>query len=215
MENKEIKKWLLSLLFILASTFAYADCFADSCIVISTNNPGKIRIGNRYAVKGLKFDDKEKITWTNREEVISASYLSDIEKGEEKINRLYADEFSRKGWSSLYDTKHLKTKGFGINNDIEIDTIYYLWDTLIVPSPTIFSDKIVAKVIAFIGNDSIVSAISRSKNKTEFIIPRDALGKYDDKPFYFDIIEKDIEKDWEYAVWRKLYVIPLPEIIKP
>lgn len=209
MEKKEIGKWLLSLLFVLVSTFAYADCCVDSCVVLSTNNPRKIRIGNRYVVEGLKFDDKEEIAWTNREEVILALYLSDIEKGENKVNRLYADEFSRKGWSSLYDTKHLKTKGFEINNDIEIDTIYYLWDTLIVPSPTIISDKIVAKAIAFIVNDSIVSTISRSKNGKEYIIPRKVIGNYSE-PLYLDIIEMDLEKDWEYVVWRKLYIVPLP-----
>lgn len=207
MARREIKKILMVMVLTMMGMFAIAQ--QDNYEVLFSNSE-RIKIGNQVAKKGLRFNNNREILMPTEQCALEVRNLND------GTTELIVGEKFRKHKAKtlgeyLIAEKHLSTSSFGGESSPYVfDTVYYMLDTLRVSAPQSHSDKIILKAVAFFGNDTVTTSISRSKDKTKFLILRTALGKYNGSSFYLDIFEKDLKKDWEYAVWRKLYVVPLP-----
>lgn len=206
MARKEMKKLIVIMAFTLMTLFATAQ---QGNYQVLFSNSDKIKIGNQTARKGLRFNDENEISMPSEKCALKIRNLSDgtikLIVGE-KLNKSKAKTISQ----YLVVERELSTKGIDERKTIEFDTLTYMLDTLIIPILTYHSGKITAQAVVYIGNDHFEIPVSRLEKEMAYVIPRNSLGKLDDKPFCIDIIEKDIEKDWEYAIWRKLYIVPLP-----
>ena len=173
------------------------------------SNSNKIKIGSQTARKGLRFNDENEISMPSEKCALKIRNLSDgtikLIVGE-KLNKYKAKTISQ----YLVVERHLSTNGIDERGAIEFDTLAYMLDTLKIPILTYHSGKITAKAVVYMGNDHFEIPVLRHEKEMAYVIPRNWLGKLDDKPFCIDIIEKDIEKDWEYTIWHKLYIVPLP-----
>lgn len=201
------------LMGIRMNAHAQKDC--DFTYEVRYSNCSQIMIGNQEAKPGMMFDELSQIKWAkdvknqslrvwNCKKCRCQTIVHNMEKKKWWLKWISEYETNTKGYSDtlVFDTIIFDT--------IINDTVVCGLDTLWIPAPSSNTNKIENKAIVYQGNDSITIAIFRSKDKKEYLIPRTALEKHDDNPFYIDIIEKDIEKNWQYAVWRKLYIVPLP-----
>ena len=194
------------LVFMADWTIAQAQEECDYVFEVSYSNCDKITIGNMKAEKGIRFDELKQIRWAKDIENQSLKVWNCIMGCYELL--VYNHKKNR---VTLVTDRETNTKGWQDDiNPFDRDSIYYLLDTLKIPTFEFHSNNVVDKIIIHIGDERVVSTISKSNDRTVFIVPRNVLGKSDKKPVYIDILEKDVEKDWEYAVWRKLYVVPLP-----
>lgn len=206
MARKEMKKVIVTMAVTLITMFAIAQ--QGNYKVLFTNSD-KIKIGNQTAKKGMQFDDEKEISMPSKKCALKIRNLSDgtikLVVGE-KLSKYKAKTISQ----YLVAERHLSTKGVGDNEPVVFDTVIYMLDSLSIPISTYYSGAISAKAVIYLGNVHVEIPVSRIEKQMAYLILRNALGKQDDEPFYLDIIEKDTEKDWQYAVWRKLYVVPLP-----
>lgn len=207
MARRRIKMTLMVMVLSMTSLFAFAQQVNYEVLF---SNSDKIRIGKEAARVGLKFSDNNEIYMPSVDCALEVRNLRDG-TNELVIGEKYIKNGVKTLGEYLIEERHLSTKSFRDDNPpYEFDTVWYILDTIRVVAPDNHLRKTTIKAIAHIGMDSIVSVIPRSRKGTEYLVPRNVLGKHDDAPFYLDIIEKDIEKEWEYYVWRKLYVKPLP-----
>ncbi len=206
MAKKEMKKTLMVLSLTLISIVALAQ--QDKYKVLFCNSDG-IMIGNRVAKKGLLFNGDDTIFMPNEECALDVRNETD---GTTK--RIVGEKLNKYKTKTLYsyfvEERRLSTKGMGADDRIVYDTVYYMLEDVKIPAPSQHTSGIEYRGIVYMGKELKAITVSRSKDSMEYVISRDALGKQHKKPFYLDIIEKDVEKDWEYAVWRELYVVPLP-----
>ena len=175
------------------------------------SNSDKIMIGNQVAKKGLRFNDSKEIFMPTEECALEVRNLNNgttVLIVGEKFNKHQAKTLSQ----YLIAERHLSTTSFESETVSWVfDTTYYMLNMLTVPSPTNFSNNLEIKAVIYFETSTF--PISISKDDSKYIIQREDIGTCN-QPFCLDIIEKDIEKNWEYAVWRKLYVVPLPLEIK-
>ncbi|MCR4847730.1 MAG: hypothetical protein K5920_02620 [Bacteroidales bacterium] len=201
---------IVLMLLLTGIAFIQAQDKCDYTFEVSYSNCGEIKIGNGKAVKGVRFDDVNEIHWAkNRENqtlkvwnCYKGCYELLVFNNKEKRTMFVSDrEANTKGW---------------LNDDdfVAFDTLYYMLDTLKIRASFTQSTETINKAIFYVDDEIIECNVSKTKDGKEYIIPRTLLGKHDKKPFYLDIVEKDVKKDWEYMVWRKLYVVPLPLEIK-
>ena len=202
----EMKKIVMTAAITLMTLFAVAQ---QNGYEVLFSNSDQIKIGGQVAKKGLRFDDKKEINMPSDKNAMEVRNLRDgtIEL---VVGKKYRKHKSKTLGEYLVAEKHLSTKGWGENEPYEFDTVYYMLDSLRVPMPARQSGNIVAKAIVYLENGQIEASIRRSTKYNKYCIPRTVVGRQDNSPFHLDILEKDLEKDWEYAVWRKLYVVPLP-----
>ncbi|MBQ6769463.1 MAG: hypothetical protein IJP44_00635 [Bacteroidales bacterium] len=210
MESKKKKKLVLAFVMSLTISASFAHPCTDSCVVWYSSS-SEIKIGGKPIKDGLKFDDKEPVSWHSENDAMTIVYYQSSTP-----KTFYAKDFIKEKQTSVRDyltSSNMSTKG-GNNpeeTNVEIDTVFFLWDTLRIPKTNNQGSGVVDDVIIYSKADTIVSRITTSHDGKEFVIPRNAFGKLvSANPLFIDIIEKDIEKDWQYAVWRKLYVVPLP-----
>lgn len=210
MEKTNMKRLLFALVLSLISIFGYADNLADSCIVVSCNS-SKIMIGNRRAEVGLEFDDSLAIVdWSEASD--QAAFRVDYFNGS-KSETFLAAQF---GEEKVILRSHASTKGFGgdevVGETVVSDTLYFL-DTLVIPRLRTTDNRIAAYAAVCSADEAGEQPrqqITVSKKGNAYLVPRSVIIKKTSAPLHLDILEKDLEKDWEYAVWRKLYVVPLP-----
>lgn len=211
MAKKEMKN-LMVVFLTLISSVAFTQQQQEYKVLFS--NSDKITIGNQKIKIGLLFDENDEIFMPTDS---CAMEVRDLRDG--TTERIIGEKFRQcKGKTLInyfFEVKRLSTglvydEPNNINEPNIFDTVYYMLNDVMIPAPSQHSSGIVCMGIIYMGKERRAIAISRSKDNKEYVIPRDALGKQGKKPFYLDIIEKDVEKDWEYAVWRKLYVVPLP-----
>ncbi len=195
------------LLFFLGITNVWAQEESDFTYEVSYSNCSKIQISGKKAVKGMRFNDKEQIQWA-KDVDNQALKVSNCKNG---VYELFVFNYKEK--RVVLVTSRETSTGAQMKNDspiIVFDTVYYLLDTLKISTLTKKSSNVVDKVIVHTENELFEVVITKSKDGMEYVIPRSVLGKHDKKPFYLDVVEKDNGMNWEYAVWRKLYVKPLP-----
>ena len=206
MTKRILQKAFMTMTVAMLSMFAYAQ--QNSYKVLYCNSD-RIRIGDSIAKKGLVFDDEKKIVMPKDDCVIE---YQDLNNG--KVKQMVGNEAKKRKAKTLKEyllaEKVLRTKGLGDNDPIVFDTVFYMLDTLRVPAPWHVGGATKTKVVAQIGDGHIEAYATRSKDGMEYIVTRSDLRKHDGKPFTVDFLEIEIEKNWESAVWRKLYVIPLP-----
>lgn len=201
------KRIVLSMLIVFLSgiTIVHAQEKCDYVYEVTYSNCDKITIGNKKAEKGVRFNDKKQIKWAkgienqalkvwNCEKTCCELFVYNLK--ERRVDLVTERETSTKGWQDNQDP-------------IVFDTMFYILDTLKVPTFTQYPSNEIVKAVAYAGNEHFDAAVSKSQDGKYYIVPRTVLGKNDKTPFYLDIIERD-NKDWEYAVWRKLYIVPLP-----
>lgn len=205
MAKKEMKN-LMVVLLTLISSVALAQQQLEYKVLFS--NSDKITIGNRKIKIGLLFDENDEIFLPADS---CAMEVRDLRDGttERIIGKKFRQCKTKTLISYFYEVKRLST-GLGGNEPNIFDTVYYMLNDVKIPAPSQHSSGIEYRGIVYMGKEHKAITVSRSKDSMEYVISRDVLGEQDKKPFYLDIIEKDVEKDWEYAVWHKLYVVPLP-----
>lgn len=211
MATKTNKRVLMTMALALFTLSAFAQ---QGNYKVLYCNSDAIKIGNSIAKKNLLFDDESKIVMPKEECTIE---YQNLKNG--KVKQIVGKEAKRREGSLILTIKEyirkektLATKGACDQDNIEFDTVFYMLDTLRIPVPWHPSSTTKAKAVAQIGNRQIEAeaTISENQGEMECHVTRKALGIHDNNPFYIDIIETDTEKNWEYAVWRKLYIIPLP-----
>lgn len=206
MARKIIQKVFMTMSLVMFSMFAFAQ--QNSYKVLYCNSD-RIKIGDSIAKKGLVFDDEKKIVMPQDDCAIE---YQDLNNG--KVKQMVGKEAKKRKAKTLKEyllaEKVLRTKGLGDNDPIVFDTVFYMLDTLRVPVPWHVSSATRAKVVSRIGDGHIETYATRSKDGMEYIVTRKDFGELGEEPFTIDLLETDIEKKWEYAVWRKLSIVPLP-----
>lgn len=206
MTKRMIQKSLITMALAMFSMLTFAQQGRYKVLYCNSDH---IMIGDSVAKKGLVFDEEKKIVMPKDDCAIE---YQDLSNG--KVKQMVGKEAKKRKAKTLKEyllsEKVLRTKGLGDNDPIVFDTVYYMLDTLRVPAPWFPSGSSKAKVVAQIGDECIEANVTRSKDGMEYIVTRNCFRKFNDKPFTIDLLETDIEKEWEYAVWRKLYVVPLP-----
>lgn len=222
MKNGIIVRTLVLLLwFVFGKIAVLAQENSNSIYKVKFFSDTNILIGRQSAERGCIFNGIETIHWSNskdiqylkvldckKEDVVYIVYYPDTREIEIKPE---SELFSENGVSDVELFSESETNGKGWGEDeggVKFDTIGWLKDTLLIPAPTSLSAVVSVSAIAHFKNDSLVTTISRTKDGTKYIIPRKVIGMHQE-PFYLDIIEKSAD-NWEYFVWWKLHVIPLP-----
>lgn len=207
-----IKKKKLVLAFVLAMmvSASFAHPSADSCIVWYYSSQ-EIKIGGMPIKEKPRMNEKDRIVWHSDDDYIKVVYY-----GSSIPTTFYATDFNKENahniWEFLKST-NMSTKGSDNPGEEckKYDTVFFVWDILRIPRTNNYGKNIFNDVVIYSKTDTIVSRISVSQDGKNFLVPRNAFGKLvTAEPLYIDIIETDKDKDWRYAVWRKLYVVPLP-----
>lgn len=179
---------------------------ADNYRVLFANSKN-IRIGNQIAQKGMMFNDNDEIVWTSENQALKVINLSS-----KKIMIIAKKSFDRKNAKSLgdylYKRNPLSTRDYG--EFVVTDTVFYLLDTLRINAGKHYSDGVIDEAVVIIAGDTIVTQIQKSKNKKEFILTRKIFGNKNPNSVYVDIRETDKQRNWQYYIYRRLRVEPLP-----
>ena len=211
MENNKKKKLVLAFALAMMVSVSFAYHSADSCIVWYGSSQ-EIKIGGRPIKVGLRIDEKDPVAWHSDDDYFKVVYYQSSIP-----TPFYAKDFNKVKANSILEyltSKNMSTKGSSnpeeTDTPIVFDTVFFLWDTLRIPKPNNYGSHVINDVVVYSATDTIASRISVSTDGKDFLIPRKAFGMLaSTEPLYIDIIETDIDKNWQYAVWRKLYVVPL------
>ena len=180
---------------------------ADRFKVLYVNSTG-IKIEAKNVSVGTVFTDKDKIVWSDDQQAMKVLNLNT-----NRIMVLAAKALKKKGVSSLYEyltsTRHLSTRDMKRRTQIElwqVDSTLYLLDTLYISRPNIKGNNVVARIID--DNGKIID-LPISKDGESYVITRNMCGSKAFTPQRFAIKEFDIERDWEYFVYRRLIIEPV------
>ncbi len=209
MTNRILPMDVILLLFLIISPLSAS---ADKYEIYFVNS-AQIRVGKQLAKVGVIFDEQDEIHWTSEKEAFKARNLR---TGRLRVfaQAMMAEKQSKTIAEYFVRTKRLSTRDLFDSTDesemVSEDTTYYILDELIIDAGEIPEGSFYDEAICVINQDTIIRQLSRSPEGRDLVLPRSLLGGNLSDPIFVDIKRTEVEREWSYYLYKRLYVLPLP-----